>query len=324
MVVAYGLACLAGLLLLARASDALVLGSSALASRWGVPTLVIGVVVIGFGTSAPELLVSGIAAASGAPAIGIGNVIGSNIANLSLVLGVAALVAPVAVHTGVVRREAPLSLTASVAFALALQTGLDRTDGLLLLALLVGALALLIRWAMRARPPAGAGGGELGREVTDLLVGEAGRGWSGVAVQAFGGLVGTLLGAELLVWGAVGIARAAALPEGFIGATVVAVGTSLPELVTGAQAARRGESDLIVGNLLGSNVFNALAVGGLVGVISGGTEVEVGLRTTGVVVMLAVSALAMLFMRRRFRVLRWEAAALIGVYVATLPLLGVT
>lgn len=321
LLAAYLFACLAGLALLARASDAMVVGSSALASRLGVPTLVVGVVIIGFGTSAPELLVSGLAAASGSPAIGVGTVIGSNIANLSLVLGVAALVAPIAVRADVVRREAPLALLASVAFAVALQAGLTRVNGLLLLLLLAGSLTLLVRWALQARTTTD-GSQELAEDVDELLSADAGRRLSAVSGQALAGLVGTMLGAQALVWGAVGVAHAAALPEGFIGATIVAGGTSLPELVTAAQAARRGEADLIVGNLLGSNLFNALAVGGVVAVIDGGTAVGPGLQVVGVSVMLTVSALAMLFMRRRFRVVRWEAATLIAVYVATLPLLG--
>lgn len=318
----YLFACVVGLALLARASDALVVGSSAVASRLGVPALVVGVVVIGFGTSAPELLVSGLAAAGGSPAIGVGTVIGSNIANLSLVLGAAALVAPIAVSAGVVRREAPLALVASVAFAAAVQGGLSRIDGVLLLVLLAGALILLVRWALQARTAGGDGSQDLAEDVGELLSTEVARPLSRVGLQALAGLVGTLVGAEALVWGAVGIARAAALPEGFIGATVVAVGTSLPELVTAAQAARRGETDLIVGNLLGSNLFNALAVGGAVAVIDGGAVVGAGLRVTGAAAMLVVSALAMLFMRRRFRVVRWEAATLIAAYVALLPLLA--
>ncbi|HET9656781.1 MAG TPA: calcium/sodium antiporter [Kineosporiaceae bacterium] len=322
MLAGYLVVCVVGLALLARSSDALVVGSSALAARLGVPTLVIGLVVIGFGTSTPELLVSGLAAASGSPAIGVGTVIGSNIANLSLILGAAALVAPVAVRAEVVRREAPLALLASLAFALALQNGLTRIDGVLLLLLMAACLALLLHWASGDRTLPAQRSQELGEDVAELVAADAGRSLSRVGVQAAAGLLGTLLGAQALVWASVGMARAAGLSEGFVGATIVAVGTSLPELITSAQAARRGEPDLIVGNLLGSNLFNALAVGGVVAVIDGGTAVGPGLRVTGCLVMLAVSALAMLFMRRRFRVIRWEAATLIAVYVATLPLLG--
>ncbi len=321
MIAVYLLGCLVGLVLLARASDALVVGSSALAARLGMPVLVVGVVVIGFGTSAPELLVSGLAAATGSPAIGIGTVIGSNIANLTLVLGAAALVAPIAVHATVVRREAPLSLMASVAFALAVQEGLTRGQGLLLLALLGLALSLLLRWALRSRDTAARQSQDLSDDVEELIAQEGGPTVGRAALQAVLGLVGTLAGAEALVWGAVGVARSAALPEGFIGATIVAIGTSLPELVTAAQAARRGETDLIVGNLLGSNLFNSLAVGGVIAVAADGAGVGIALQHTGVAVMLAVSALALFFMWRRFRVVRWEAAVLIAVYVATVPLL---
>jgi cation:H+ antiporter len=322
MLAVYLLACVAGLAMLARASDALVVGSSSLACRWGVPTLVVGVVVIGFGTSAPELLAAGLAAASGSPAIGVGTVVGSNIANLTLVLGIAALIAPISVHAGVVRREAPLALVATAIFALTLQHGLTRIDGALLLVAMGLALALLVHWALRARAAQPAGSSELSHDVTELVAEHATRSDRQVVFQALVGLAGTLLGAEALVWGAVEVAHLASLPEGFVGATVVAVGTSLPELVTAAQAARRGETDLIVGNLLGSNLFNALAVGGLVGVVDGGTAVGPGLRVTGVAVMLGTSTLALLFMRRRFQVIRWEAATLVAVYAATLPLLA--
>lgn len=331
-----------GLTLLARAADALVLGCSGLAARMGVPAVVVGVVVIGFGTSAPELLVSGIAAGSGSAALGVGAVVGSNIANLTLVLGAAALVAPVAVRAAVVRREAPLSLAASAAFALAVRVGMTRAAGVILLLLLALALTFLVRAALRDQPPRPAavspGGpaasdaaaqrrsGEqmpgIAEEVEELLADQTAAPRRQVALQAAGGLLGTLLGAQALVWAAVGLARTASLSEGFIGASVVAVGTSLPELVTAAQASRRGEPDLVVGNLLGSNLFNALAVGGLVAVLSGGVTVGDGLRTAGLLVMLTVAALATLFMRRRFAVVRWEAATLIAVYVATLPLLA--
>jgi cation:H+ antiporter len=329
LLAAYLIACVTGLALMARSSAALVVGSSTLASRLGLPTLVVGVAIIGFGTSAPELLVSGLAAESGSAAIGVGAVIGSNIANLSLVLGVAALVTPITVHADVVRKEAPLALLASVAFVLALQNGLTRLDGLLLLLWLAGSLTLLVRWALQAHPRTGDGSRDDGAQnlqddVTELLSTNAAQPLPRVSFQALAGLVGTLLGAETLVWGTVGVAHAAALPEGFIGATIVAIGTSLPELVTGAQAARHGEVDLIVGNLLGSNLFNALAVGGVVAVIGGRTAVGPGLRLIGAAVMLAVSALAVLFMRRRLQVTRWEAAVLVAVYVATLPFLALS
>ncbi len=318
MLAAYLAACLAGLVLLARSADALVIGASSVAARLGVPSVIVGVVVIGFGTSAPEMLVSGLAAASGSADIGFGNVVGSNIANLTLVLGVAAMTAPIVVRVEVVRREVPLALLASVLFAGALQGGLSRREGLGLIIVLALALWALVRWALAGgtQPAAVA----LGHEVDDLV--EAPRAGSRVAVQTVGGLLGTLAGAQLLVWGAVGIASGMGLSEGFIGATVVAVGTSLPELVTAAQAARRGESDLIVGNLMGSNLFNALAVGGVIGLIQPDVVAGPEVAVTGCLLMIAVSVLALAFMVRGFRVVRWEAAVLVGTFISALPLLA--
>lgn len=296
------------------------LGCSSLAERAGVPAVVVGVVVIGFGTSAPELLVSGLAAAAGSAAIGIGNVIGSNIANLTLVLGAAALVSPVGVHVRLIRREVPLALAASVAFGLAVQGGLSRAEGGVLMAALALCLAVLLRWAMAGRGR-DTDVGLLGQETDELL--EIGaRTLRGSLWRAGWGLVGTLAGAQALVWGAVGVAGGLGLSEGFVGVTIVAVGTSLPELVTAAQASRRGESDLLVGNLMGSNVFNALGVGGLVGLLSPRAAVGRSLTATGVMIMLGVAVLALAFMARGFRVVRWEAAVLVAVFVGCLPLLA--
>lgn len=341
------LVCLLGLVLLARSSDLLVLGCSGLAERLGVSAVVVGVVVIGFGTSTPELLVSASAAAAGSAAIGVGNVIGSNIANLTLVLGAAALVAPVMVRVALVRREVPVAFAATVAFGLALQGGVSRLEAGGLLVALTGCLFLLVRWAARGREAGtgaafdtgvDAGGGTptghadagadvqggadlLEREVDELLGPQRSEPLSRLAVRAGAGLVGTLVGAQVLVWGAVGVARGAGLSEGFVGVTVVAVGTSLPELLTAAQAARRGESDLVVGNLMGSNLFNALGVGGVIGLIGPGVVVDRALSTTGVVVMVAVSLLALGFMLRGFRVVRWEGAVLMATFLGCLPLM---
>lgn len=314
-------ACLVGLLLLAYAADQLVIGSSALASRLGVPPVVIGVLVMGFGTSAPELLVSGLAAADGAMDIGIGNVLGSNIANVTLVLGAGALVAPIAVQTQVIRREAPLALAACAVFAVVVQGGLTRLDGALLLVALVTALLLLLRWATRQD----VGATHFDEHVAEILVehrGETARSSLRLSLQAAGGLLGTLAGAQILVWGARGLAREANLSEGFVGLTIVAIGTSLPELMTALQAARRGESDLLVGNLLGSNVFNALAVGGLVGMVGRAGPVDPALTGIGVWLMLATSVLAMLFMGRRFAVARWEGLVLLAAFAISLPLVA--
>lgn len=307
------LACLAGLVALAVASNHLVAGSSALSRRWGVSTLAVGVVVIGFGTSAPELLVSGAAALTGAPGVGVGNIIGSNIANLSLILGSAAMVTPIAVASVVLRRQMPLTLAASAAFAIAVQGGLTRWEGTVLLGMLVLGLALMLSWARETT-----GSEELVEGVQEYLVQETTGHALGDLVRALLGLAGTLAGAQLLVWGAVGIAESAGLSQGVVGLTIVALGTSLPELVTALQAARIGETDLLIGNLLGSGLFNALAVGGLVAVLAPGPAGGPELLHLGAGLMLAITIVALLLMRRGQRVNRIEGAALTIAYVLSL------
>jgi cation:H+ antiporter len=321
MLAAYVVACLLGLGLLARAADALVLGSSALARRAGVPAVVVGVVLIGFGTSTPELLASSLAAAAGSAGIALGTVIGSNVVNVTLVLGSAALAAPLFVQARVIRREVPLALLACAAFGLAVQNGLTRVDGLALLAGLVGCLGLLLWWALRS---AAAPDAAVEPEVEELLGERRHEPTRRLLLRAGLGLLGTLAGAQGLIWGAIGLADRLALSEGFVGVVVVAVGTSLPELVTSVQAARRGESELVIGNLMGSNIFNALGVGGLAGVIGTDGPVSAGLTGSGVLAMLAGSALAAAVMARGMRVVRWEAAVLIAAFVLWLPLLGAT
>jgi cation:H+ antiporter len=315
------LACLGGLLVLARAADHLVLGSSALARRLGVPAVIVGIVVIGFGTSAPELLVSGLAAAGGSMAIGVGNILGSTVANLTLVLGVAALMAPVSVHVSVVRRQAPLALLASAAFALAVQDGLTRAEGLILVLGLAAVLAMMLQWAVNAPDPQ-AEAVIFGGEVGELLEQERGYRLRRLVGQTLLGLVGTLLGAQVLVWGAEGLARQAGLSEGFVGLSIVAIGTSLPELMTAVHAARHGESDLLVGNLTGSSVFNALAVGGLVALVGSPVPLDATLTGPGTWLMLGVSVLSLVFMGRRFIVTRWEGAVLLAVFAVSMPLLA--
>jgi cation:H+ antiporter len=255
-----GLVLVVGLALLVIGSDQLVDGSSRLSRRLGVSPVVIGVVVIGFGTSMPELLVTLLAAIEGVFDLGVGNIIGSNIANVLLVLGVAAIVGPVTASRLTVRREVPLSLVGVAAFAWAIQGDLRRVDALLLAVLLIVVLAVLLTLSRRevtaAAPvatPAGADGAA-GAEH------RAGR----EAVRAVIGLAITLAGAQAVVVGGGAIAVAAGMSEALIGLTLVAVGTSLPELAAAVQSVRRQETDLLVGNVLGSNLFNALAVGPVV------------------------------------------------------------
>ena len=302
---------LVGLVVLAKAADMFVDGAVGLSVRWGVSPVLIGAVVIGLGTSVPELLVSVLAAARGDAALGIGNIVGSNVANLSLVLGVAALITPLAVDASVLRREAPMSFFAVGAFALALQNGLSRLEGVLLLLGLAAAIVVIVR-------SAGSGtNAELVDEVEEFAPPPSRR---GIAVTLVG-LVGTTLGAQLLVTGAVDLATEAGLSEGFVGVTLVAIGTSLPELVTAASAARRGEDELIIGNVLGSNLFNSLLVGGAIALIAPGQIDDLRLVTAGAIAMTVVALVAWLLMSRGRRITRSESALLLAGYVAVVAVI---
>lgn len=307
--------CLAilGLAILARAADVFVDGAVGISRKFGISPVIIGAVVIGLGTSVPELLVSVLAATRGDAALGVGNVVGSNVANLSLVLGVAALLAPLAVSAKVLRREAPLSFLAVGAFALTLQNGLTRVEGVLLLGGLAVAILIVVRASSRER------NAELAEDVDEEFVPlPTGR----LAIVTVVGLVGTTVGAQLLVSGATGLASAAGLSEGLVGVTLVAVGTSLPELVTAVHAARRHEDELIIGNVLGSNVFNSLLVGGAIALITPGQIDDVRLVTVGAAGMTVVAFVAWLLMARGRRIVRGEASLLIAGYVAVVALIA--
>jgi cation:H+ antiporter len=309
---------LVGLVLLAKAADHFVTGAARLAGALRIAPVVIGAVVIGVGTSAPEALVSSLAAGQGKLDIAVGNVIGSNAANLTLVLGAAAVIAPIRAPRGILRRELPLAMAATVAFALAVQGGLARAESIALLVALVVALLLLL---VGSRSRSGADD-ELAAEVTEFLSTDGRVRVNAEVVRTVLGLIGTVAGAQAMVTGASGIADAIGLGEGFVGLTLVAVGTSLPELVTAIAAARKGEDELIIGNLLGSNLFNSLAVAGLAGVIGPGPLVDETLSGFAVLLMLVVSAGAALAMIGRREVVRWEGIVLLAAYVGTVPLLA--
>ena len=303
-----------GLVLLTRAADHLVTGATRTSAALRVSPVVIGVLVVGFGTSAPELLVSLLAALNGSIDLSIANVTGSNVANLTLVLGVAGLVAPLTLNSGTVRREGVLSTVAVLAFGLALLAGLTRPLGVLLAVGLVGALVLLLRFARAGRvdplPDEAAqfveetGPGEVRRELARTVL----------------GLVGTLIGAQLTVTGATGLADALGLAEGFVGFTLVAVGTSLPELVAGVQAARVGETDLVLGNVMGSNLFNSLAVGSVAALASTEPPPESLQLPVGLMIGVAVGVLGLLAVTGRIE--RMGALLLLSSYLVMLPLVA--
>ncbi len=298
-----------GIILLSRAADEFVEGAASVARRAQVSPVLVGAVIVGFGTSAPELLVSGLAAADGDLELGLGNIVGSNVANLSLVLGAAALLVPLVVTRSVLIREAPLSLLAVLAFAYATIGGLTRVEGVLLLVGLVGALGWVIVGGLNGPST------KVARDVDPGPIGVE-------LLRTVVGLVGTVIGAQLLVWGASAIAAEIGLSGGFVGFTLVAVGTSLPELVTAVLAARKQETELILGNLLGSNMFNSLAVGGVIAVVGPGPVDDEGLRTIGIAVMVIVATGAWIAMATLRRVHRLEAIILLATWLITVALLA--
>ena len=297
-----------GLVVLVKASDQFVIGSARLAVELRLAPVVVGVIIIGFGTSAPELLVSGLAAAQGSIDLGTGNIIGSNIANLLLVLGAAAVVAPLAIDGDVLKREVPLSLVTVAAFAWVVQGRLLAVEAIGLGVLLVAVLTLVLvlsRFGTVRIDPAIE---ELAKERVS-----GGR----EAVRTLLGLAGTLAAAQAMVLGATDLAARAGLDEGLVGLTIIAIGTSLPELATAGQAARRGEAGLLVGNLLGSNIFNATAVGGVVAAAGAAQGLRVGPSLAGsTLVMLGVVVAVSLLLVLRRKVTRLEGAVLLMAYAA--------
>ena len=300
---------LLGLFVLLKAGDLFVDGAVSLAKSLKMSSVVVGAIVLGFGTSAPELVVSTIAASQGNPSLGVGNIVGSNVANLSLVLGVAALVTPIALSSSVIRRQAPLSIAAVFIFALTVADGeLTRLDGVILLILLLIAMLILIKTHAEAEQPNSVADQSLARSLTFSLL----------------GLGGVLAGAQLAVSGATTLADKWGLSGGFVGFSIVALGTSLPELVTAVAAARKKEAGLIVGNLFGSNLFNGLAGGAAIGLVNAGPIGDAKLTGGGLLAMLGAVAVAYLQGARKRRVGKIDALLLLAIYLAAMLWLGVT
>ena len=306
-------AVLTGLVLLAWSSDRFVAGAAGLARGMGVSTLVIGLTIVAFGTSAPEMLVSAMAAWQGNGGIAIGNAVGSNIANMALVIGATALIIPLGVHSNTLDREFPLMLVVMAAALGLLWNGvLSRLDGLLLLA----GMAALVVWTIHLARTTGRDDplvSEFEEELPQAM--PLSRAW-GLLVL---GLVLLLVSSRMLVWGAVGIAQALGVSDLVIGLTIIAVGTSLPELASSITAARKGEDDIAVGNVVGSNLFNILAVLGIAGTVGPGPFDQAVLwRDYPLMIALAVALylLARGFSREGHgRINRWEGALLLMVFI---------
>ncbi|APE43838.1 sodium:calcium antiporter [Sulfitobacter alexandrii] len=278
-----------------------------LATRWGVSPLVIGLTLVGFGTSMPELVTSVQAALAGSAGIAMGNVIGSNIANILLILGLTCALSPIAVARGTLRRDGMVMLGATFAtFALVLFGTVSRPMGLLL----ISGLALYLVSALRRGDDAAS------QEAEALAPPPLWRGALGLLL----GLIVTILAARALVAGAVSVAAAWGVSEALIGVTIVAVGTSLPELVTSIIAARKGQADMAFGNIIGSNIFNVLGILGVTALVRP-MEVPAQFASLDIWVMTA-AALAVLFMGTTGRrISRGEGAALLAGYIAYTGLL---
>ena len=304
-----------GLVVLSLAADQFVRGAARLAVVLRLAPIVVGAVVVGFGTSAPEMLVSALAAANGRLDIGVGNIIGSNVANISLVLGAASFVAAVPVSSSVVRRDAAVSVAAVVIFALLLQGGLGRLEGVVMLAALGAWFVLILR---------GARTGDSEADMDDLseIVGEDPPALGIETVRTVVSLALVAGSAYILVEGAVRVAEALNLSGGFVGYTLVAVGTSAPELVTALAAARQRQTDLLVGNLLGSNVFNSLAVGGVIALVGSGPVGDVTLQTLGSSMMVVICVVSWVAMAIGRRVSRIDGVVLLGLWVVSIVLLA--
>lgn len=255
------LAVVCGLILLVWSADRFVEGSASTARHFGMPALLIGMVIVGFGTSAPEMVVSAIAASQGNPGIALGNAYGSNITNIALILGLTALISPIAVHSQVLRKELPILMAVTILAAWQLWDGeLSRGDALILLGVFTGLMAWTIWQGMQKKTDA------FGREVEQEME-ERAMPLNRAIFWLVTGLVLLIASSRLLVWGAVEIAHGLGVSDLIIGLTIVAVGTSLPELASSIIATRKGEHDIALGNVIGSNLFNTLAVVGIAGVI---------------------------------------------------------
>jgi cation:H+ antiporter len=315
-----------GLALLIAGGDLLVRGAVRIATRLGVSPLVIGLTLVGFGTSTPELVTSIQASFAGAPGIALGNIVGSNIANILLILGISALVSPIVVQSSALKRDGVVMVVVAIAFAvIAAFFPLGRMVGVLF----VVALALYIFTAFRQESVAGAEHGavydkaEAAGSVDPAfrpVASSAGGGWATPIGLALAGLVLVVLGGKFLVDGAVNLARAFEISETVIGLTIVAIGTSAPELVTSVTAALRKQSDVAFGNIVGSNIYNILGIAGLTALIAP-VETPPQIITFDNPVMVAVSLAMLLFAWTGFRIGRREGGVLLAGYAVYLVML---
>ncbi|MYM64431.1 calcium/sodium antiporter [Pseudomaricurvus sp. HS19] len=302
------IAILVGFAILVWSADRFVDGAAATALHAGMPSLLVGMVIVGFGTSAPEMVVSAMAALDGNPELALGNALGSNIVNTGLILGATAMVTPLVVHSKIVRRELPLLLGIGALFGALLWNGsLSRTESLLLLA---GFFAL-IGWSIYS---ALSGRGDALEQETEQELAEPSMSLGKAIFWLLAGLLLLVVSSRILVWGAVEIATALGVSDLIIGLTIVALGTSLPELAATVVAARKGEFDIAIGNVVGSNMFNILAVAGIAGSIMPMPELLPEVLTRDWPMMMGLTAALFLMaygFRNKGRITRLNGALLV-------------
>lgn len=316
----YALSIIVGFALLVWSADRFVEGAASVAKHLGMPSLLIGILIVGFGTSAPEMVVSAIAAFEGNPALALGNALGSNIVNIALILGVTALVAPIAVHSKIVKKELPLLLfIVFVSGYLFLDNQLTLLEGMVLLLAFFGLIAWSIVSAIKNK------GDVLESEIDNELQEHPMSLKAGVFWLILG-LILLIGSSRLLVWGAVGIATEFGVSDLIIGLTIVALGTSLPELAASVIAARKGEHDIAIGNVVGSNMFNILAVIGIATVISPMNQIAPEVLNRDWIVMVALTialfVMAYGFKGKEGQISRAEGLVLVLCYVAYNSYLG--
>ena len=314
-------AVIVGLAVLVWSADKFVDGAVGVAEFCGMSTLLIGMVVVGFGTSAPELTVSAISASQGNPELALGNAYGSNIANIALILGATALISPILMQRSVLRGDLPILLAVSVLSIILVWDGsVARWNGFLLLIVFTAAMAYSIRRELKKaklEKSESLSGNDDSAEPKKVSLGKS-------VFWLVLGLVLLVVSSRALVWGAVEIARTLGVSDLLIGLTIVAIGTSLPELASSIAAARKGENDLALGNINGSNLFNTLAVVGLAAIVSPMDAIEKAVAYRDMPLMIALTvALIVLGFRRKGdgRLNRIAGAILLVVYVGYLALL---
>lgn len=318
----FSLAILAGFVILVWSADKFVDGAASTAKHLGMPSLLIGILIVGFGTSAPEMVVSAIAAMEGNAGLALGNAIGSNIVNIALILGVTALIAPITVNSKIVKKEIPLLLLIVLFSGYLLSDNiLTLTEGIILLFGFFSLIGWSIFTAIKGK------GDALESEIDKELV-EHDMSLKAGIIWLIIGLLLLIGSSRLLVWGAVGVATEFGVSDLIIGLTIVALGTSLPELAASIIAARKGEHDIAIGNVVGSNMFNILAVIGIAIVISPMNNIPLEVLQRDWIVMLVLT-IALLVMSYGFRakngvINRVEGTILILCYVAYNTYLGMS